>query len=103
MVYMGGKAKNNASRSNQTTHFGVMGGLVPSTNVAQGVKRFRLRRGRNQQTIPLKPAPGLHYMKDHDILSRNPTGSGGIGLNAVLVDRSLGGLNTQQTQRYAQK
>jgi hypothetical protein len=42
-------------------------------------------------------------MKDHDILSRNPTGSGGIGLNAVLVDRSLGGLNTRQTQRYAQK
>lgn len=32
-------------------------------------------------------------MKDHDILSKNPTGSGGIGLNAVLVDRSLGGLS----------
>jgi transglutaminase-like putative cysteine protease len=39
MVYMGGKGKNNASRSNQTTHFGIMGGLAPSTNVAQGEKQ----------------------------------------------------------------
>ena len=90
MVYMGGKAKNNASRSNQITHFGVMGGLAPSTNVAQGVKRFRLRRARNKQTIPLMPIPGLEYMKEKDILSKNPAGSGGVGFSNVLVNRAMG-------------
>ena len=93
MVYMGGKAKNNASRSNQITHYGVMGGLAPSTNVAQGVKRFRLRRARNKQTIPVMPIPGLEYMKEKDILSKNPAGSGGVGLSKVLVDRSMGPCN----------
>ena len=90
---MGGKGKNNASRSNQTTHFGIMGGLAPSTNIAQGVKRFRLRRARNKQTIPLMPVPGLQYMKEKDILSKNPAGSGGVGLSKVLVDRSMGPCN----------
>ena len=93
MVYMGGKGKNNASRSNQITHFGIMGGLAPSTNIAQGVKRFRLRRARNKQTIPLMPVPGLEYMKERDILSKNPAGSGGVGLSKVLVDRSMGPCN----------
>ena len=67
MVYMGGKAKNNASRSNQTSHYGIMGGLAPSINIAQGVKRFRLRRARNKQTIPLMPVPGLNYMKEYNV------------------------------------
>ena len=93
MVYMGGKGKNNASRTNQTSHFGIMGGLAPSTNIAQGVKRFRLRRARNRQTIPLMPGPGLAFMREHGILSVNPAGSGGIGLTKVLVDRSMGPCN----------
>ena len=33
---MGGKSRYNAMRSNQTEHFGIMGGLAPSTNVAAG-------------------------------------------------------------------
>jgi len=90
---MGGKGKNNASRSNQITHYGVMGGLAPSTNIAQGVKRFRVRRARNKQTIPTMPIPGLQYMKEKDILSKNPAGSGGVGLSKVLVDRSMGPCN----------
>ena len=93
MVYMGGKGRNNASRSNQTSHYGIMGGLVPLTNIAQGVKRFRLRRGRIRQTIPLMPVPGLQYMRAHDILSKNPAGSGGVGHNSVLVGRELGPCN----------
>ena len=36
------------------------------------------------------PVPGLQYMKDKDILSKNPAGSGLIGKTAVLVDRALG-------------
>ena len=32
-------------------------------------------------------------MKEHDILSKNPAGSGGIGLTSVLVNRSIGPCN----------
>jgi hypothetical protein len=87
------KGRYNQSRSNQTTHFGIMGGLAPVTNVAAGVHRFVFRRARNKQTIPLSPAPGLEYMKEHDILSKNPAGSGGVGLSKVLVDRAMGPCN----------
>ena len=90
---MGGKSRYNAMRSNQTEHFGIMGGLAPSTNVAQGVRRWRLKRARNRQTIPLMPIPGLQYMKEHDILSKNPAGSGGVGLTALLSHRAIGPCN----------
>ena len=82
-----------ASMISQTSHFGIMGGLAPSTNIAQGVKRFRLRRARNRQTIPLMPGPGLAFMREHGLLSVNPAGSGGVGLTKVLVDRSMGPCN----------
>lgn len=49
-----------------------------------------LRRARNKQTIPALPKPGLQYMRDHDILSRNPVGSGGIGRMKNIVDLSIG-------------
>ena len=90
MVYMGGRGKNNASRSNQTSHYGIMGGLAPSTNINSGVRRFRLRRARNKQTIPLGAGPGLEFMRENGLLSKNPAGSGGVGLTAVLVERSIG-------------
>ena len=90
MVYMGGRGKNNASRSNQTSHYGIMGGLAPSTNINSGVRRFRLRRARNKQTIPLGAGPGLEFMRKNGLLSKNPAGSGGVGLTAVLVERSIG-------------
>ena len=86
MVYMGGRAKNNASRANQASHYAVMGGIAPQ----RGVRRFMLRRARNRQTIPALPKPGLQYMRDHDILSRNPVGSGGIGRMKNIVDLSIG-------------
>ena len=77
-------ARNAASLTNQTSIFGIMGGLAPSTNIAQGVKRFRLRRARNRQTIPLKPGPGLEYMRRKGILSVNPQASGGVGKRVLL-------------------
>jgi hypothetical protein len=41
-------------------------------------------KARNQQTIPLKPIPGLAHMKGDNpmgryMLSRNPQCSGGVG------------------------
>jgi len=93
MVFMGGKGKNNGSRTNQVTHFGIMGGLAPSTNISQGTRMFRLKRARNQQVIPLRASPGLEYMREKNILSKNPLGSGGVGLTNVLVNRSMGPCN----------
>ena len=93
MVYMGGKGKNNASRSNQTSHFGIMGGLAPTTNISAGVRMFRLKRARNFQHIPADAIAGYYYMLDHDLLSRNPAGSGGVGRTSVLVHRSIGPCN----------
>ena len=90
MVLMSGKARNNASRSNQTTHFGIMGGLGPSVGSGQ---QFMLRRARNIQRIPPGAVEGKEYMIDHDILSKNPAGSGKIGRSALLVQRVQGPCN----------
>ena len=77
-------ARNAASLTNQTRIFGIMGGLAPTTNVAQGVKNFRLRRARSRQTIPLAPGPGLEYMRRMGLLSVNPQASGGVGKRVLL-------------------
>ena len=87
---MSGKARNNASRSNQTTHFGIMGGLGPSVGTGQ---QFMLRRARNKQNIPSGPKAGKEYMIEHDILSKNPAGSGGVGKTSLLTSRVLGPCN----------
>ena len=87
MVLMSGKARNNASRSNQTTHFGIMGGLGPSVGSGQ---QFMLRRARNTQRIPPGALAGKQYMVEHDILSKNPAGSAQIGRTALLVSRVQG-------------
>jgi hypothetical protein len=83
-------ARHQSSMVSQTTHYGEMGGLAPTTNIPVGVKLYRLRRARNKQTIPTAPISGLEFMKLHDMLSKNPAGSGGIGHTKVLVNRAMG-------------
>ena len=87
------KVSSISSMTNQTCHFGIMGGLAPSVGLPAGARMFRLRRAKNKQPMPTGCIPGLEYMKEHDILSKNPAGSGGIGLTKVLVDRSMGPCN----------
>ena len=87
---MSGKARNNAARSNQTTHFGIMGGLGPSVGSGQ---QFMLRRARNIQRIPLGAEAGRQYMVEHNLLSKNPAGSAKIGRTALLVSRVQGPCN----------
>ena len=94
MVYMGGKGKNNSSRSNQTSHFGIVGVIGPILLMSPfGPRTFRLQRATNKQMIPLRPVPGYNYMQAKDILSRNPAGSGGTGKTALLVARQIGPCN----------
>jgi hypothetical protein len=77
------RARNVASISNRTTIYGIMGGIAPRSRIAANQSAMR-NKARNQQTIPLKPIPGLAYMKGDNpmgryMLSRNPQCSGGVG------------------------
>ena len=77
------RARNVASLTNQTTIYGIMGGLAPRARIMANQSAIR-NKARNQQTIPLKPIPGLAYMKGGNpmgryMLSRNPQCSGGVG------------------------
>ena len=82
-------ARYQSSVVSQTSHYGEMGGVAPTANIPVGVKQHRLRRARNRQTIPTAPISGLEFMKLHDLLSKNPAGSGGIGYTRLIVSRAL--------------
>lgn len=62
------------SMSNQTTHFGIMGGLY--NRKISG--RSSTNRVTSRLTIPPGAAAGLSYMKMHNLLSKNPQ-TGGVG------------------------
>ena len=69
------KVTMRASMSNQITHFGIMGGLF--NRKISG--RSSMNRVTSRLEIPSGADAGLRYMKSHNLLSRNPLGSGGIG------------------------
>ena len=77
------RARNVASLTNQTSIFGIMGGVAPRSRIAANQSAMR-NKARNHQTIPLAPAAGLRYMQGDNpmgryMLSRNPQCSGGVG------------------------
>ena len=66
-----------------------MGGLAPK--VGKPVSwNSQLNKATNYLEIPLKPIPGLAYMKEHDMLSKNPAGSGGVGRGQFTHVRCVG-------------
>ena len=69
------KVTMRASMSNQITHFGIMGGLY--NRKISG--RSSMNRVTSRLEIPASAKEGYQYMKMHNILSRNPLGSGGVG------------------------
>ena len=85
MVYMQGKGRYNAMRTNQTSHYGIMGGLRPYV----GTGNVIANRANSRQRIPPGAIPGLRYMQEHDILSVNPAGSGGVGRMQLLISRAM--------------
>ena len=80
-----GRARGNAKRTHQTSHFGIMGGLAPTRNVANSTLRaYREGHAKLFQDIPPGPVEGLRYMMGDNpmhkyLLSRNPASSGGVG------------------------
>jgi len=74
------------SMSNQTSHFGIMGGLIN--------RKISGKSSQNRVTsrleIPVGAYEGYHYMKKHNLLSKNPLGSGGIGKMFTVRPRGSG-------------
>ena len=75
-----------ASMSNQITHFGIMGGLY--NRKISG--RSSMNRVTSRLEIPASAATGYKYMKMHNLLSRNPLGSGGVGRMFTVRPRGSG-------------
>ena len=81
------KVSMRASMANQTSHFGIMGGLY--NRKISG--RSSTNRATSRLTIPAGADAGLRYMKMHNLLSRNPVGSGGVGRMFTVRPRGSGG------------
>tara|TARA_B110000037_G_scaffold18787_1_gene19702 strand:+ start:7688 stop:7966 length:279 start_codon:yes stop_codon:yes gene_type:complete len=87
--YMQGskRARHTPSISNQTSIFGIMGGLAPRTgNMNSGIYRHILiKAGRGlPQLYGKTPGQQQQYLKQHNLLSRNPLTSGGVGARTLM-------------------
>jgi hypothetical protein len=69
------KVSMRASITNKTSIFGIMGGLY--NRKISG--RSSMNRVTSRLEIPAGSKEGYQYMKMHNLLSRNPLGSGGVG------------------------
>ena len=69
------KVSMSASMSNQTSHFGIMGGLY--NRKISG--RSSTNRATSRLVIPQTAKLGMKFMRKHNLLSKNPQGSGGVG------------------------
>ena len=69
------KVSMRSSLTNKTSIFGIMGGLY--NRKISG--RSSMNRVTSRLEIPASAKEGYQYMKLHNLLSRNPLGSGGVG------------------------
>lgn len=86
MVLMNGskKARNAASITNNTKIFGIMGGLAPRTGLTTSLRQHILSKATVKNIIPLGEA-GYVYMRDNNLLSKNPQCSGGVGKGKLFM------------------
>lgn len=87
MVYMSGSkmARHAASLTNQTTIFGIMGGIPSRTNRrVSSIRALQIHSTSSLAGMPTRPGPGLEYMRRLGILSVNPQASGGVGKRVLL-------------------
>ena len=79
-----GSSRGNGRRINQTSVYGIIGGLAPTRNASNStIRAFRMGGAKLRQDIPLGAVEGLAYMKGanplkKNMLSVNPL-TGGIG------------------------
>jgi hypothetical protein len=79
------KVSSVSSMSNQTSHFGIMGGTASVTGGPSSVRSHKLRKAPTRLVIPVKPAQALAYMTLNKLLSVNPAHSGGIGKRSLIM------------------
>ena len=92
------KARRAASMSNQTSHFGIMGGTVSLTGKTWAVRRAIVNKGNycnciNGEQIPTAPVPGYAFLLKNNALSRNPQCTGGVGR---LANTRFGGCGSNK-------
>jgi hypothetical protein len=88
------RARHTPSITNNTKIFGIMGGLGPRVGVTNvGVYRHILiKAGQGLADLyGLTPAQQERKMKERNILSRNPLGSGGVGKKSLIFSGSRSG------------
>ena len=96
------KALNAASMSNQTTHYGIMGGTVSLTGKTWAVRRAIVNKGNycnciNGKQIPTDAVLGFAFLKANNALSRNPQCTGGVGRLSNTRFGGCGSSNRTQT------
>jgi len=82
-----------ASIVNKTSTFGIMGGLF--NRKISG--RSSMNRVTSRLEIPTEPDKAYAYMKKHNLLSKNPLGSGGVGRMFTVRPRGSGLGNVKPT------
>lgn len=81
------RARSTPSIANQTSIFGIMGGLAPRVGLNdQAVYRHQqIKGGRGLSQLYNKPIPfQLNYLRTNKLLSVNPLSSGGVGKKVLM-------------------
>ena len=81
------RARHTPSISNQTSIFGIMGGLAPRIGV-RDVAAYRHILIKGAKGIPQlngkTPEQQQLYLKQNNLLSKNPLTSGGVGKRTLM-------------------
>ena len=90
------RARHTPSITNSTKIFGIMGGLGPRVGVGVsniGIYRHILTKGGQglSELYGLTPAQQERAMRERNILSKNPLGSGGVGKKSLIFAGSRSG------------
>jgi hypothetical protein len=88
--YMQGskKARHTPSISNQTSIFGIMGGLAPRVGVSDPAvyRHIQIKGAKGlPQLNGLTPAQQQTYLQQNKLLSVNPLKSGGVGKRMLML------------------
>mgnify|MGYP003998351477 FL=1 len=88
------RARHTPSITNNTKIFGIMGGLGSIIGVRDVAvaRHIRIKAGQGLADLyGLTPAQQERKMKERNILSRNPLGSGGVGKKSLIFSGSRSG------------
>ena len=73
------RARNANSIMNNTKSFGKMSGLVAASAHPPSVRRHILTKAQTRNKYPVEAGAALAYLKENNLLSKNPPCSGGVG------------------------